>query len=199
MTQYQLITCVCVYLVCLRRRAANAARAMAALTSSSMSGVFPPIAAAMSMIPSMSSMPPGAKSLSDTSSPADFIDSNENSSSALDQAMAATLAAIEVPELPPKGIYPSFSTVFINSNTFLMKIFLCWFHFPPYYRIANQIQARPIEIDIQRQKRGHRSVQRAAEREKRAVQLELGQLHENHLERSTLRQFQRLEREETSI
>lgn len=87
----------------LLRRAANAARAMAALTSSSMSGVFPPIAAAMPMIPSMSSIPSVAKPLSDTSSPADGFDSNENSSSALDQAMAATLAAIEVPELPPKG------------------------------------------------------------------------------------------------
>lgn len=40
------------------RRAANAARAMAALTSSTMSGVFPPIAAAMPMIPPMSSVPP---------------------------------------------------------------------------------------------------------------------------------------------
>lgn len=35
----------------------------------------------------------------DTASPAENgTDSNENSSSALDQAMAATLAAIEVPE-----------------------------------------------------------------------------------------------------
>lgn len=40
------------------RRAANAARAMAALTSSTMSGVFPPIAAAMPLIPPMASVPP---------------------------------------------------------------------------------------------------------------------------------------------
>lgn len=40
------------------RRAANAARAMAALTSSSMSGVFPPIAAAMPLIPPMATVPP---------------------------------------------------------------------------------------------------------------------------------------------
>lgn len=41
----------------LRRRAAAAARAMAALTSSSMSGVFPPIAAAMPLMPPMGSVP----------------------------------------------------------------------------------------------------------------------------------------------
>lgn len=40
------------------RRAANAARAMAALTSSTMSGVFPPIAAAMPLIPPMAAVPP---------------------------------------------------------------------------------------------------------------------------------------------
>lgn len=44
---------------------------------------------------------------SNPSSPADNgTDSNENSSSALDQAMAATLAAIEVPEPQDKsGLY----------------------------------------------------------------------------------------------
>lgn len=40
------------------RRAANAARAMAALTSSSMSGVFPPIAAALPLMPPMATVPP---------------------------------------------------------------------------------------------------------------------------------------------
>lgn len=41
---------------------------------------------------------------SNPSSPADNgTDSNENSSSALDQAMAATLAAIEVPEPQDKS------------------------------------------------------------------------------------------------
>lgn len=41
---------------------------------------------------------------SNTSSPAENgIDSNENSSSALDQAMAATLAAIEIPESHDKN------------------------------------------------------------------------------------------------
>lgn len=40
------------------RRAANAARAMAALTSSSMSGVFPPIAAALPLMPPMTTVPP---------------------------------------------------------------------------------------------------------------------------------------------
>lgn len=40
----------------------------------------------------------------DTSSPAENgADSNENSSSALDQAMAATLASIEIPESQDKN------------------------------------------------------------------------------------------------
>lgn len=52
------------------------------------------------------------KGTSNPSSPAENgIDSNENSSSALDQAMAATLAAIEVPETQESmGIY-------LNSNS----------------------------------------------------------------------------------
>lgn len=48
----------CVLSISFCRRAANAARAMAALTSSTMSGVFPPIAAAMPLIPPMASVPP---------------------------------------------------------------------------------------------------------------------------------------------
>ncbi|CAD7080037.1 unnamed protein product [Hermetia illucens] len=79
--------------------AATAAKAVAAMTSSSMAGmVLPPsIAASLPIIPPMSSK---------LNSPADYSNSpaqntpgsNENSSSALDQAMAATLAAIEMPE-----------------------------------------------------------------------------------------------------
>lgn len=90
-----------------RSRAANAARAMAAMTSSTMAGVFPPIAAALPIIPPLAAavapMIP-AKTTSDSPSPAENgVDVNENSSSsALDQAMAATLAAIEVPESQDK-------------------------------------------------------------------------------------------------
>lgn len=53
--------CVCFLIFCqflMCRRAAAAARAMAALTSSSMSGVFPPIAAAMPLMPPMGTVPP---------------------------------------------------------------------------------------------------------------------------------------------
>lgn len=45
-----------------------------------------------------------AVNTSNTSSPAENgVDSNENSSSAMDQAMAATLAAIEIPESQDKN------------------------------------------------------------------------------------------------
>lgn len=39
-------------------RAANAARAMAAMTSSTMAGVFPPIAAALPLIPPLAAVAP---------------------------------------------------------------------------------------------------------------------------------------------
>lgn len=90
-------------------RAATAAKAMAAMTSSSMTGVFPPIGAGMPVLPGMAGIIQpaviGKVATPDVSSPAtNTPGSNENSSSALDQAMAATLASIEVPDqLPIKG------------------------------------------------------------------------------------------------
>lgn len=76
---------------------------MAALTSSSMAGVFPPMAGAMPLIPAMSQLTALKVVTPETGSPAaaHTPGSNENSSSALDQAMAATLAAIEVPDSIP--------------------------------------------------------------------------------------------------
>lgn len=53
--------------------------------------------------------------------PASTPGSAENSSSALDQAMAATLASIEVPDVPAGGYYNFFS------NTDIMKFFIIMF------------------------------------------------------------------------
>lgn len=80
---------------------------MAAMTSSSMSGVFPPMVGTMPILPVIANI----AALKD--SPANTPGSNENSSSALDQAMAATLASIEVPDALPAGIIFCFS-LFIN-------------------------------------------------------------------------------------
>ncbi|KAJ6630483.1 Pre-mRNA-processing factor 40 like A, partial [Pseudolycoriella hygida] len=95
--------------------AATAAKAMAAMTSSSMSGVFPPLSAALPILPGLASLGsavPGHVATPEASiaSPAaNTPGSNENSSSALDQAMAATLAAIEVPDpvKEPSATIPS--------------------------------------------------------------------------------------------
>lgn len=99
---------------------------MAAMTSSSMSGVFPPLGATMPILPGLASMGSAVPShgssfhspnnsilflsisvttpdTSAASPAANTPGSNENSSSALDQAMAATLASIEVPDVPIKG------------------------------------------------------------------------------------------------
>ncbi|XP_005180340.2 pre-mRNA-processing factor 40 homolog A [Musca domestica] len=74
--------------------AAAAAKAVAAMTSSSLAGIVPPAALA-SILPA--TLPTVAKiHTPDIHSPL-TPGSNENSSSALDQAMAATLAAIEIP------------------------------------------------------------------------------------------------------
>lgn len=96
-------------------RAAVAAKAMAAMTSSSLSGVFPAMAGALPVLPSMTtpmSLPKIEPSdIADSTSNTDALDSNENSSSALDQAMAATLASIEVPiEAPMMGNAPGGAT-----------------------------------------------------------------------------------------
>uniref|UniRef100_A0A1B0D1J8 Uncharacterized protein n=1 Tax=Phlebotomus papatasi TaxID=29031 RepID=A0A1B0D1J8_PHLPP len=84
--------------------AATAAKAVAAMTSSGMPNIVLPVATA-AIIPPLMSTPQVAQTTTTASpqaSPAPDSASNENSSSALDQAMAATLAAIEVPEMPPK-------------------------------------------------------------------------------------------------
>ncbi|XP_037047994.1 pre-mRNA-processing factor 40 homolog A isoform X2 [Bradysia coprophila] len=92
--------------------AATAAKAMAAMTSSSMSGVFPPIGATLPILPGLASMASAVPSHVATpenaagSPAANTPGSNENSSSALDQAMAATLASIEIPD-PVKAKEPS--------------------------------------------------------------------------------------------
>lgn len=79
--------------------AAAAAKAVAAMTSSSLAGIVPPAALAK-ILPA--TLPVVAKmNTPDISSPA-TPSSNENSSSALDQAMAATLAAIEIPKTSAK-------------------------------------------------------------------------------------------------
>lgn len=71
------------------------------MTSSSMAGVFPPLGAAMPMMPPMGSV----ASAPTAAAPAkeNGTESNENSSSAMDQAMAATLASIEVPDSADKS------------------------------------------------------------------------------------------------
>lgn len=77
---------------------------MAAMTSSSMAGVFPPLSSgALPMLPVLTNLAALRVQTPDTAgSPAAIsAGSNENSSSALDQAMAATLAAIEIPDAPP--------------------------------------------------------------------------------------------------
>ncbi|XP_013098628.1 pre-mRNA-processing factor 40 homolog A isoform X2 [Stomoxys calcitrans] len=74
--------------------AAAAAKAVAAMTSSSLAGIVPPAALA-SILPA--TLPTVSKiHTPDIHSPL-TPGSNENSSSALDQAMAATLASIEIP------------------------------------------------------------------------------------------------------
>ncbi|KQS70027.1 pre-mRNA-processing factor 40 homolog A isoform X2 [Drosophila erecta] len=75
--------------------AAAAAKAVAAMTSSSLAGMVPPAALASILpaaLPAAPRIPTPEIHSPLTSS------SNENSSSAMDQAMAATLAAIEVPQ-----------------------------------------------------------------------------------------------------
>lgn len=74
--------------------AAAAAKAVAAMTSSSLAGIVPPSALA-SMLPVTLPTVPKIHT-PDIHSPL-TPGSNENSSSALDQAMAATLASIEIP------------------------------------------------------------------------------------------------------
>lgn len=78
-------------------RAAAAAKAVAAMTSSAMAGILPPIAIPPNLI---ASKPPSEQA--DSPSSQNTPGSNENSSSALDQAMAATLASIEIPQMPAK-------------------------------------------------------------------------------------------------
>ncbi|XP_037928198.1 pre-mRNA-processing factor 40 homolog A [Teleopsis dalmanni] len=79
--------------------AAVAAKAVAALTSSTLVGIMPPAALA-NIIPA--TLPTVKKPITpDIHSPL-TPGSNENSSSALDQAMAATLAAIQIPEPSPE-------------------------------------------------------------------------------------------------
>lgn len=76
-------------------RAAAAAKAVAAMTSSSLAGMVPPAALA-SILPA--TLPTVVNiATPDIRSPM-TPGSNENSSSALDQAMAATLASIEMPQ-----------------------------------------------------------------------------------------------------
>uniref|UniRef100_A0A1B0C8A0 Putative spliceosomal protein fbp11/splicing factor prp40 n=1 Tax=Lutzomyia longipalpis TaxID=7200 RepID=A0A1B0C8A0_LUTLO len=81
--------------------AATAAKAVAAMTSSGIPNIVLPVSTAI--IPPLMATPVVAPAVaSPQKSPSPDPASNENSSSALDQAMAATLAAIEVPEMPPK-------------------------------------------------------------------------------------------------
>ncbi|EDW54089.1 GM18387 [Drosophila sechellia] len=75
--------------------AAAAAKAVAAMTSSSLAGMVPPAALA-SILPAALPIAPRLPT-PEIHSPL-TPSSNENSSSAMDQAMAATLAAIEVPQ-----------------------------------------------------------------------------------------------------
>lgn len=75
--------------------AAAAAKAVAAMTSSSLAGMVPPAALA-SILPAALPVAPRLPT-PEIHSPL-TPSSNENSSSAMDQAMAATLAAIEVPQ-----------------------------------------------------------------------------------------------------
>ncbi|XP_039501646.1 pre-mRNA-processing factor 40 homolog A [Drosophila santomea] len=75
--------------------AAAAAKAVAAMTSSSLAGMVPPAALA-SILPAALPAAPRIPT-PEIHSPL-TPSSNENSSSAMDQAMAATLAAIEVPQ-----------------------------------------------------------------------------------------------------
>lgn len=76
-------------------RAAAAAKAVAAMTSSSLAGMVPHVALANILpaaLPTVPRIP--TPEIHSPLTPS----SNENSSSAMDQAMAATLAAIEVPQ-----------------------------------------------------------------------------------------------------
>ncbi|XP_059607839.1 pre-mRNA-processing factor 40 homolog A [Phlebotomus argentipes] len=84
--------------------AANAAKAVAAMTSSGMPNLVLPVASAAIIPPLMATatVTQASAVASPANSPLPDSNSNENSSSALDQAMAATLAAIEVPDMPPK-------------------------------------------------------------------------------------------------
>lgn len=78
---------------------------MAAMTSSSMTGVFPPMAGGLPLLPTIATLAALKVGTPETGSPAaaHTPGSAENSSSALDQAMAATLAAIEIPDALPGG------------------------------------------------------------------------------------------------
>ncbi|EDW75881.1 uncharacterized protein Dwil_GK14962 [Drosophila willistoni] len=79
--------------------AAAAAKAVAAMTSSSLAGMVPHAALA-SILPT--ALPPAPRIPTPEIHSPLTPSSNENSSSALDQAMAATLAAIEVPQTNAK-------------------------------------------------------------------------------------------------
>lgn len=59
---------------CIFRRAANAARAMAAMTSSTMAGVFPPIGAAIPMIPQLNSITPSVIPAKSNANNINYID-----------------------------------------------------------------------------------------------------------------------------
>lgn len=76
-------------------RAAAAAKAVAAMTSTSLVGIVPPVGLA-NILPASSLPVVAAVKTPDVQSPM-TPGSNDNSSSALDQAMAATLASIEIP------------------------------------------------------------------------------------------------------
>lgn len=76
-------------------RAAAAAKAVAAMTSSSLAGMVPHVALA-NILPAALPTAPRIPT-PEIHSPL-TPSSNENSSSAMDQAMAATLASIEVPQ-----------------------------------------------------------------------------------------------------
>lgn len=81
-------------------RAANAAKAVAAMTSSSLAGLVLP--GTLPLIPPVLAPIIAPTSVITSASNSPIINSNENSSSAMDQAMAATLASIEIPGTPPK-------------------------------------------------------------------------------------------------
>lgn len=77
-------------------RAAAAAKAVAAMTSSSLAAIVPPAVALANILPA--TLPTLPKITTPDISTPMTPGSAENSSSALDQAMAATLASIEIPQ-----------------------------------------------------------------------------------------------------